>query len=325
MTPGLLHTRVSASGRGMPSGAALDPQALMKIKNLELRARTVVEGFLSGLHRSPYHGFSVEFTEYRQYSPGDDVRYLDWKLYARSDRYFLKRFEDETNLRCYLLVDVSESMQYGSLSYTKADYARTAAATLAFFLSLQRDAVGIMTFDEQVDQYIPPRFRPGHLHRVLASLEKPPRGAKTDLVGPIEQLARLASKRGLVVLISDLLAPVDMLQRSLPYLSTRGHEVIIFRLVDPAERRLPFSSASIFIDMESGRQLYVDPQVAREEYLRRFEAHSKALAQLSAQLGIDYWEMPTDAPLEWALFDFLQARLRRGRLVRRRGDAKGGS
>ena len=144
------------------AAAFIDPAALMRIKNLQLRAKVVVEGFLSGLHKSPVHGFSVEFTEYRQYTPGDDLRYLDWRLYARSDRYYLKRFEDETNLRCYLLVDLSRSMGFKSVSYDKAEYAKTVAATVAYFLTLQRDAVGLVTFDQQIREYLPARFRPGH-------------------------------------------------------------------------------------------------------------------------------------------------------------------
>src|SRR5579862_4764747 len=150
---------------GAHGSSFIDPAALMRIKNLELRAKLVVDGFLSGLHKSPVHGFSVEFTEYRQYSPGDDLRFLDWRLYARSDRYYIKRFEDETNLRCYLLVDLSRSMGYKTLAYDKAEYARTAAATIAYFLTLQRDAVGLVAFDEAIREYLPARFRPGHLHR----------------------------------------------------------------------------------------------------------------------------------------------------------------
>src|SRR6185295_10996358 len=167
----------------------ISPQALMSIKNLELRARVVVEGFWHGLHRSPYHGFSVEFSEYRQYSPGDDPRYLDWRLYARTDRYYIKRFEDETNLRCHLLVDLSRSMGYGSQKYTKVDYARTAAATLAYFLSTQRDAVGLVTFDEQIADYLPPRYRPGHLRRLMLCLERAVAGTSTDVSAPLEQVA----------------------------------------------------------------------------------------------------------------------------------------
>src|SRR5579859_1695003 len=181
-----------------------DPRALMAIRNLELRARVVVEGFWKGLHRSPYHGFSVEFTEYRQYSPGDDTRYLDWRLFARSDRYYIKRFEDETNLRCQLLVDQSKSMDYGTAGYTKADYARTLAATLAWFLHGQGDAVGLLSFDERVRDYLPPRHRHGHLRQLMLALEHASAGSETNLGEPLQRIAELSRKRGLIVLLSDL-------------------------------------------------------------------------------------------------------------------------
>src|SRR5438477_182267 len=163
----------------------VSPQTLMAIKNLELRARVVVEGFWHGFHRSPYHGFSVEFTEYRQYSPGDDPRYLDWRLFARTDRYFIKKFEDETNLRCHLLVDNSRSMTYGSVGYTKAQYANTLAATLAFFLHQQGDAVGLLTFDEEIREFLPARHRIGHLRHLMLKLERPAGGKATDLAAPL--------------------------------------------------------------------------------------------------------------------------------------------
>jgi uncharacterized protein (DUF58 family) len=291
----------------------------MRIKNLQLRAKVVVEGVLSGLHRSPYHGFSVEFSEYRQYTDGDDLRYLDWRLFARSDRYYIKRFEDETNLRCYLLVDLSRSMGFGSLAYTKADYAKTAAATLAYFLSLQRDAVGLITFDEQIQEYLPARFRPGHMHRVMLALERALAGSATDLAAPLEQIAKTAAKRGLVVLLSDLLAPIDTLERHLGYLRSRGHEVVVIRVLDPAEVEFRFDESAIFHDLESGKQLYVDPQTVRERYLQRFTEHADAITRACSRLGIDSYRLATDQPLELALFDFLNSRLRRGRqTVRRR-------
>src|SRR6266540_3664895 len=193
----------------------ISPQTLMSIKNLELRARVVVEGFWKGIHRSPYHGFSVEFTEYRQYSPGDDPRYLDWRLYARTDRYFVKKFEDETNLRCHLLVDNSRSMGYSSLPYNKAQYANTLAATLAHFLYLQGDAVGLLTFDEQIREYLPARHRTGHLRHLMLKLEQPAAGAATDLSAPLKRIVEVVKKRALMVLISDLLAPTDTLERNL--------------------------------------------------------------------------------------------------------------
>jgi uncharacterized protein (DUF58 family) len=280
-----------------------------------------VEGFLSGLHRSPYHGFSVEFTEYRQYSPGDDLRYLDWRLYARSDRYYLKRFEDETNLRCYLLVDLSRSMGFGSLTYDKATYAKTAAATIAYFLALQRDAVGLVTFDEAIKEYLPARFRPGHLHRLMMCLEHAPAGTGTDLAAPLEQVAKTAAKRGVVVLLSDLLAPIEAVETRLAYLRSRGHEVVVLRILDPAEVDFPFQDAALFHDVESGRDLYIDPKIARDRYRERFAEHAAAIARACNKLGITLTDLPTNRPLELALFDFLSARLRGGRLVSRRQSA----
>src|SRR5687768_2864933 len=193
---------MSAPSAPSSSATFLDPAVLMSIRNLELRARTVVEGFWHGLHRSPHHGFSVEFTEYRPYSSGDDPRYLDWRLVARTDRYFIKKFEDETNLRCYLLVDHSRSMGFGSRGYTKAAYANTFAATLAYFLSQQGDAVGLLTFDEAVREYLPARNRPGHLRQLMLALDQSPGGEATDLVAPLRRVAELVRKRGLVVLVS---------------------------------------------------------------------------------------------------------------------------
>lgn len=296
----------------------IDPAALMRIKNLQLRAKAVVEGFFSGLHRSPYHGFSVEFSEYRQYTSGDDLRFLDWRLFARSDRYYIKRFEDETNLRCYLLVDASRSMGYGSLAYNKAEYAKTAAATLAYFLAAQRDAVGLVTFDERIQEYLPARYRPGQLHRIMLALSRALSGRATDLGTPLEQIARTAAKRGLIVLISDLLAPIDALERQLGYLRSRGHDVMLLRVLDPAEIDFRFDDAAQFEDLESGRQLYVDPQAARQRYLEQFAEHAAAIIRTCNRLGIDYHQLATDRPLELVLFDFLNSRLRRGRRSQRR-------
>lgn len=290
----------------------------MKIKNLQMRARVIVEGFFSGLHRSPYHGFSVEFSEYRQYTPGDDLRYLDWRLFARSDRYYIKRFEDETNLRCYLLLDMSKSMGFGTLDYSKADYARTAAATLAYFLSLQRDAVGLVTFDEQIVEYLPARFRPGHMHRLMMCLEHTLSGEATNLGPAIEQIAQTVTKRGLIVLVSDLLAPIDALETQLGYLRSRGHDVVLLRVLDPSEVSFEFDNPALFEDLESGRELYIDPDGVREQYVRRFNEHAADVQQICANLGIDFYQLATDEPLELTLFDFMHARMRRGRQVARR-------
>jgi uncharacterized protein (DUF58 family) len=296
----------------------IDPQALMRIRNLELRARVVVEGFWNGLHRSPYHGFSVEFTEYRQYTPGDDPRWVDWKLFARSDEYFLRKFEDETNLRCQLLVDASRSMGYGSVSYTKSDYANTLAATLAHFLSKQGDAVGVLTFDEKVRDYLPARNRPGHLRRLMLALEKASAGTTTDLITPLERAVELARKRGLMVLISDLLATVDRFEQSLAAMNACGHEIVVFHVLDPAELNFAFDKAALFFDVESGKELYIDPVQAKKEYLRKFTAHNAGIESACRKLGAAYHRLTTDRPLELALFDFLRSRMQRGKVIRRR-------
>lgn len=292
---------------------AIDPRALMRIKSLQMRAKVAVEGFIKGLHRSPYHGFSVEFSEYRQYTPGDDTRFIDWKLFARSDRYQVKRFEDETNLRCYLVVDTSRSMGYTSGEYTKGDYARTLAATVAYFLSRQRDAVGLLTFDDKVNGYLPPRHRPGQLRRLIGMLEHEPQGKATDLAKPLEEIAATVRKRGLVILLSDLLVPIEGLKTRLGYLRSRGHDVILLRVLDPAEVGFTFSKPAMFRDVESGREMYVDPDAVRAEYLRRFGEHAAALAKACSDLGIESQQVGTDRPLELVLFDLLKARMKRGR------------
>jgi len=296
----------------------IDPKALMAIRNLELRARVIVQGFWSGLHRSPYHGFSVEFSEYRQYTPGDDTRYLDWKLYARSDRFYLKKFEDETNLRCHLLVDQSRSMEYGSLDYSKSTYARTLAATLAWFLNGQGDAIGLFTFDERVRDYLPARHRHGHLRQLMLALEKDLEGSATSLAAPLRRVSELVRKRGLIVLISDLLAPLDELESSLGRLTAAGHEVIVFQVLDPNELAFGFDRAMLFQDAENKQDLYIDPQAARAEYQRRLQDHNEVLEMICRRLGISFHRAVTERPLELGLFDFLRSRARRGKVVRRR-------
>ncbi len=288
----------------------------MAIRNLELRARAVVEGFWSGIHRSPYHGFSVEFTEYRQYTPGDDPRYVDWRVYARSDRYCIKKFEDETNLRCHVIADQSKSMNYGSAGHTKAEYAATLAATLAYFLHRQGDAVGLMTFEEQVRDFLPARHRASHLRQLMHTLERPSAGKGTDLIAPLDRITTLVRKRGLLVLISDFLAPLDRLERSLLGLTACGHEVTVFQIQDPAEINLGFDQPAMFQDAESDRTLYIDPRAARDEYMRQFEEHAASLRTVCQKLGASHHRLSTDQPLELALFDFLQSRMRRGRQTR---------
>ena len=305
----------------LPGEGFVDPKALMAVRSLELRARVVVEGFWNGLHRSPYHGFSVEFTEYRQYSPGDDTRYLDWRLYARSDRFYLKKFEDETNLRCHLLVDQSRSMNYGSLHYSKLDYARTLAATLAWFLNEQGDAVGLFTFAERVRDYLPARHRRGHLRQLMLALENESDGKATNLGEPLRRVAELARKRGLIVLISDLLAPIDELERNLGRLTAAGHDLVVFQVLDPNEIAFDFQSAMLFRDVESQKEIYLDPAVMRSEYQRRLQSHSEGVEGICRKLGFAFHRVVTNQPLDLALHDFLRSRNRRGKRIRRRTQA----
>lgn len=302
----------------------IDPATLMRIRSLELRARHVVQGFWAGLNRSPYHGFSVEFTEYRPYVQGDDPRYLDWRLYARSDRYYIKRFEDETNLRCMLLVDYSRSMDYGSLGYTKLDYAKTLAATLGYFLLQQRDAVGVAPFTRDIEDYVPAAYRAGHLRRLLVQLERPPRQAETRIAACLEDLGRRLARRGMVILISDFLSPLDGLELALETLTQRGQEVLAFHLSDPQEIRFDFTAPELFEDLETGRRVYVDPAWLRDEYRRKMTDHLRRVKLCCESRGVGYHPMTLDTPLEEALPDVLRYRAAAGS-GRSRRTARGAS
>lgn len=305
--------------------ASADPMSLMRIKHLQLRAKAVVEGFYNGLHRSPYHGYSVEFSEYRPYVVGDDLRALDWKLFARSDRYYIKKFEDETTRRCYLVVDQSRSMGFGSLEYTKVEYARTLAATLAYFLSTQRDSVGLMTFDETIGDFLPARNRPGHLRSILVALSRPVAGKGTDIDGPLRQIASLVPRRGLIVLITDLLSPTGKLRTNLSYLRSRGHEVMILRVLDPAEIDFQMDSPGMILDMESGREIYLDPEVARAGYREKFDRHRGELKTICDSLGVELFDVSTADPIQQSLFHIISVQKRRAAGPNRAGMLTAGS
>jgi uncharacterized protein (DUF58 family) len=315
----------TARNPSIPAAGLINPQVLMSIRNLELRARTVVEGFWSGIHRSPYHGFSVEFTEYRQFSPDDDPRYLDWRVFARTDRYFIKKFEEETNLRCFLITDQSRSMAFGTQGYSKAEYAATLAATLAYFLYLQGDGVGLLTFDERVREYLPARHRTGHLRQLMLSLEKPASGPATDLSTPLKRIVEIVRKRGLMVLISDFLVPVDGLAQDLASITASGHDLVVFQVLDPAELNLGFAQPAMFEDAESGRTFFIDPSSARNEYVRKLNAHCANLRWACQRLGAAYARLTTDQPLELALFDFLRRRMQHRRTTTRFGAHRPGA
>lgn len=305
-------TRTATTG----STRLIDPKTLMRIRSLELRARAVVEGFQSGIHRSPYHGYSAEFTEYRPYAEGDDPRHLDWRVFARSDRYYLRKFEEETNLRFQLVVDQSRSMAFGSGAYTKAEYAATLAGTLAYFVHRQGDGVGLLTFDSALRDTLPVARRVGHLRRVMEALERPASGRGTDLTLPLKQVAALVQRRGMVVVISDFLAPLDQWESHLSALRALGHEVAIFQVLDPQEVSFNFRESMVFEDMESGRTLYLDPAVVRKRYQEGLTAHEAGLRQTAERLGVDFYSLRTDQPLDMATFEYLQKRLQRSRYTR---------
>ena len=222
----------------------LDPRVLARIRGLELKPRTIVEGFLSGLHRSPLKGFSVEFAEYRQYLPGDDLSTIDWKVFARSDRHYVRKYEEETNLRAYLLLDVSASMGFGSGAMTKVEYGSCLAACLAYLMKRQRDSAGLMTFDNRIRTLLPPASRPGHLRTLLLTLDRQEIGETSDMGRPLHQLADAIDKRGLVVLISDLLDDPSRVVDGLKHLRFRGNDVLVFQVLDRAELTFPFERAA---------------------------------------------------------------------------------
>jgi uncharacterized protein (DUF58 family) len=290
----------------------LDPAILARLGTMELKARTVVEGFLAGLHRSPFKGFSVEFAEYRQYLPGDDLSTLDWKVYARSDRHYVKKFEEETNLDCHLLLDVSASMAYrGGAPMSKMEYGSVLAASLAFLMNRQRDATGLMAFDHQIISRLPPGARPGHLHALLLALERLKPGEKSDLGRPLQQLAASVLKRSLVVLISDLLHDPEPVIRGLRHLKARGCDVIVFQVLDPNELTFPFKGPSRFRDLESASEITADAPSIRAAYLREMGGLTLRYDRELRGNGIDYVQVDTAQPLDFALLAYLSARSRR--------------
>ena len=289
----------------------LDPQVLARISGLELKARTIVEGFLSGLHRSPLKGFSVEFAEYRQYLPGDDLSTIDWKVFARTDRHYVKKYEEETNLRAYLFLDVSASMSYGSGPMTKFEYGSCLAASLAYLMRRQRDSAGLITFDNRVRTLLPPSSRPGQLRSLLLALDRQEVGTVTDSGPPLHHLADSLDKRGLIVLISDLLDDPARVVDGLKHFRFRGSDVLVFQVLDHAELTFPFDRPVTFEDLETGQQVSANPSTVRAQYLAAIEAHIETYRRDLQSAGIDYRLLDTSEPLDLALLSFLAVRSRR--------------
>jgi uncharacterized protein (DUF58 family) len=301
----------------------LDPAVLARIGDLELVAKTVVEGFLSGLHRSPHLGVSTDFAEHRPYQPGDDVRRIDWKLYGRTDRLSMKEFEAETNTTCGILLDVSGSMRYGSRPEgpTKLDYARTLAACLAYFSNRQRDRVALATFDDDVVEWVPPSMR--HLARVLHTIGRAQAGDgrrsadggdAAGLTRPLNRIAEQFRRRSLIVLISDLYEDPQRLLGAMARLRGRGNDIIVLHVLDPAELDFPFEEASAFEDLESGESIPVVPDSLRDRYTAMMADHVAAVRKALGGAGIDYALLNTVTPLDHALFEYLSTRERLSRV-----------
>jgi uncharacterized protein (DUF58 family) len=286
----------------------LDPAVLGRIANLQLLAKTVVDGFLTGLHRSPYLGFSIDFAEHRPYMPGDDIRRIDWRLFARTDRHYIKLFEADTNANFVVLLDVSASMRYGSHTLTKLDYARYLAACLAYFSSQQRDRVGLVTFDYEVVEYVPPSMK--HLDTILHVLDRAKAGRRGSLGKPLLQITELLGRKGILVVISDFYEDPDAVLAAIGPLRARGHDVIVFQVMDPTELEFSFETPSGFEDLETGEQIPVVPIKLRDDYRRMVAEHLEALKTRFTANRIDYTLLDTSRPLDMALFQYLLARER---------------
>ncbi len=290
----------------------IDPAVIARLGTMELKARTVVEGFLAGLHRSPYKGFSVEFAEYRQYLPGDDLSTLDWKVYARSDRHYVKKFEEDTNVECHLLIDTSASMGYrGSAPMSKIAYGSVLAASLAFLMHRQRDATGLIAFDDRITFRLPAGARAGHLHAVLLALERIEPGKRSDVARPLHQLAEALVKRSLVVLVSDLLDDPEPIIKGLRHLKFRGNDVVVFQVLDPNELTFPFRGPARFRDLESADEITAEPAAIRTAYLRELAGLTLRYDRELRGAGVDFVQLDTSQPLDFALLAYLSTRSKR--------------
>lgn len=291
-----------------------DPTALARFGKLELVARLVVEGFMMGQHKSPFKGASVEFIEHRQYYPGDEIRHIDWRAYGKTDRYFIKEFEEETNLRCYVLVDGSGSMAYADSTLSKFDYARYLAAALGYLLLSQRDAVGLVTFDTKIRDWFEPSTNPRRFQEIVTTLEALQPGRETSLSAVFEQASARFKRRSLIVVLSDLFDRLEPLLTALKRLRHSRHEVILFQIVAPEEEEFPFRHPTQFRSLENVRhRLLVDPLRLKSYYLQNYQQFCRELTLACGNVGIDYYKMVTNQPYQTALGAYLDARARRYR------------
>ncbi len=299
---------------GQAAANYLDPKVLNKVDKLELRARLVVEGFVSGMHRSPYRGYSVEFAQHREYVPGDDIRFLDWKILGKSDRFYVKEFEEETNLRAHLFLDQSESMAYGHEGgMSKFAYAATAVAALAYLIQQQSDAVGLTLFNAAVARTLPPSNTRGHLGNILRSLEEATPTDKTRIGAVLHDLASRVHQRGMVMVFSDLFDAIDDVLRGLREIVRRGHDAVVFHVLDRDEVQFPFERMTMFQGLEQMPELLVDPRSLKDAYLREIEAFQDALRKGCLAQGIDYVRLLNHQPLDVVLSSYLAARAARAK------------
>ncbi len=295
------RAHATAPGKGF-----IDPHVLGRIDNLELLARTVVDGFINGLHRAPYLGLSVDFAEHRQYMPGDDIRRIDWRVFARTDRFYLKHFEADSNSNCVVLLDISRSMSFKSDGISKLDYGRYLAACLLYFSRQQRDRVGLVTFADDIIGYIPPSAR--HLDVVLHTIDSVEPAGTGALKVPLYKLTDRLRRRGIVVLISDLYEEPEAILSAVKDLRYAGHDVIVFHILDPAELDFPFDEAASFQDLETEVRIPIVPDLLRDRYRELIRAHSETLSRRFVEHRIDYALFNTATPLDYALFSYLTSR-----------------
>ncbi|HEY6332658.1 MAG TPA: DUF58 domain-containing protein [Blastocatellia bacterium] len=299
---------MSASATITAGTRFLTPEVLARVGSLELIARTVVEGFIAGLHKSPFLGFSTDFAEHREYMPGDDLRHLDWKLLGRTDRLYIKKYQGDTNSQVTILLDASASMGYGSGEVTKLEYGQFLASALAYLAVRQHDSAGLIAFDEKVLEHAPPSSRLGQLRTVLGMIERLLPGKGTALVEQFHRTAELLTRRGIVIVISDLYDEPARIIQGLEHLKFRGNEVVVFHLMDRQEIEFDFAEPLMMEDSETLEQMHVMPDVIREDYLRLVKAHTQALKEGSARNGIDYLALNTSQGLDTALFSYLARR-----------------
>ena len=291
----------------------MNPEVVNKIDNLSLRARLVVEGFIIGMHKSPYHGFSVEFSEHRPYGFGDEIKYIDWKLWGKTDRFYIKQFEEETNLKCHMILDKSSSMNFSSSNITKFDYSKSLSAALTYLMIKQQDAIGLTTFDEKIDVSINPKSKISHLNLLLKTMHNAKPGGETNISHLLHILAESIKKRGLIILISDLLDNQEDIVKGLRHFRYKGHEIIIFHIIDPKEKDLDYNDNINFIDLETTESIITDSRLIRKKYNKAFKNFCDYYSTQCSKNKIDYVPVLTSDSLDKSLMQYLMKRSQIGK------------